>query len=233
MIHDPVAAFAARNDPTPPHRLGQRYSATRFLPEAGNTVLCHLDHDDPGHRPVIEIRKSLQALPGADCFLFTPAASLHMTLLDGISETRRTADVWPEGLDRDAEMGQVTAMLEERLAGFTPLPAFRVGIVSVGPGWLSLAGATPEDETAMRWWRDALTVPFGFRHAGHDAYRFHMTLAYPVKWLPDALVPVWSEALREMTAALRQAVPVLPLTAPAFCSFEDMRHFEERLVLGR
>ena len=227
-----IARFAAGQNAKPPSRLGQRYSATRFLPEGGNTVVCHLDQSVPSHRAILEARERMQALPGAENFLYTPAASLHMTVFEGVIETRRTADAWPADIDRDAPVATVTEALMKRLEPFSAPPAFAVRVKDVLPTGLLLTGATTEDDRIMRDWREALTTPFGYRHSDHDAYRFHMTFAYPTGWIPDDLVPVWIEELNAIRKDLSQAAPVIPLKAPAFCRFADMEAFEELRVLA-
>ncbi|WP_300058137.1 DUF1868 domain-containing protein [uncultured Roseobacter sp.] len=231
MATSDLDRYAARNNSEPPARLGQRYDHDRFLPEPGNTVVCHLDHDAPAHQAVLDARARLQMLPGSERFLYTPVSSLHMTLFEGVIDTRRTADAWPNGVDRDAPVDAVTAIVEERLASFAPLPDFSVRAIGVLPTGLVLAGATAEDEAHMRAWRDALTTPFGYRHNDHDAYRFHMTFAYPTQWLPDDMMPLWHSECQAVLDELTAAAPTLPLRSPAFCTFADMTAFPERLVL--
>lgn len=231
-IQTNVEAFSRSRNPQPPRRLGRRYSAQAFLPEAGNTVVCHLDRTDPAHQHVLEARRAVQALPGAENLLFTPPESLHMTLFEGVIETRRTADAWPAGVDRDASVVSVTEQLQPRLSAFAAPPSFSVQITGIGPGGLTLAGATERDAVQMRAWRDALTLPFGYRHRNHDAYTFHMTFAYPVGWIDDALVSVWTQRLHDILTNLVADVPVLPLCAPALCRFADMTRFEELVVLS-
>lgn len=226
-----IATFAAGQNAIPPARLGQRYSATAFLPEAGNTVVCHLDRAVPAHQAVLDARTRMQALPGAENFLYTPAKSLHMTVFEGVIETRRTADAWPAGMDRDAPVTEVTEALMTRFEPFSPPPAFSVRVKDVVPTGLMLTGATAEDDRILQDWRNALTEPFGYRHKDHDAYRFHMTFAYPTGWIPDDLVPVWTQELNTILEDLSQAAPVIPLRAPAFCQFADMEDFEELRVL--
>ncbi|WP_112320377.1 DUF1868 domain-containing protein [Oceanibium sediminis] len=228
-----LAAFARRSHDGPPDRLGRRYDSRRFLSEAGNTVVCHLDREDPAHEPVLEARARMQALPGADALLFTPADSLHMTVFDGVIETQREADAWPAGLDCAAPINAVTDVLLQRLPGFAAPPAFSVSAVNLLPTGLLLDGATAADTRVLWRWRDTLTAPFGFRRPEHDSYRFHMTFAYPLRWLDDDEASRWEDALGEILADLRRAAPVIPLRAPAFCRFADMTHFEELLVLGR
>lgn len=228
-----LTPFLEASHDGPPSRIGQRYDVDRFLPEAGNTIVCHLDQTDPAHAAVLEARARMQALPGAENCLYTPESSIHMTVFEGVIETRRTPDAWPAGLDRDASVDTVTEVLLHRLAGFQPPPPFAMRLVGMTPNGLILGCASPEDDAAMNAWREALADAFGYRHTEHDTYRFHMTFAYMTAWLPDEVTPEWERALPEICADLAQAAPVIPLRAPAFCTFNDMTHFEERLVLAQ
>lgn len=226
-----IIRYSASANTAPPARLNTRYSATRFLPEAGNTVVCHLDRTHPDHQAVLDARSRVMALPGAACFLFTPVESLHMTLFEGVIETRRNKNAWPAGMSRDASVSSVTAALLPRFDDFQPLPAFNVQVTDLSPTGLRLAGASPEDEVTMRAWRDALTEVFGYRHDDHDAYWFHMTFAYPVAWLPDDLVPLWQSEIEKIRSDLMKTTPVLPLHPPAFCTFADMTAFPQKRIL--
>ncbi|MEM6712414.1 MAG: DUF1868 domain-containing protein [Pseudomonadota bacterium] len=229
-----LTPFAASSHDTLPSRLGQRYSQTAFLPEAGNTIICDLDSGDPAHEAVLEARTRMLALPGAvDHLLFTPVESLHMTVFQGVIETRIAEDAWPEGMDLNAPLSMVTDELAERLKTFPGPEAFTVRPVGLLPVGLQLAGATQKDEGILRSWRDALTVPFGFRHPEHNAYAFHMTFAYPIRWIPDELMPIWVEGLGDIFDDFSNKTPIIPLKAPAFCTFEDMVRFDPvvRLVV--
>ncbi|MCH2163546.1 MAG: DUF1868 domain-containing protein [Marinovum sp.] len=227
-----VDTFTEAHNPGEPRSIGSRYNAHGFLPEAGNTVICHLDRTDPTHAAILECRRSLMLLPGADTLLFTPEDSLHMTVFEGTVDTRRHAGAWPEGIALDAGITEVTDALLPRLEAFESPGEFKVKLRGISPGELALEGATDADEQTLRAWRDALTTPFGYRQAHHDSYQFHMTLAYPVTWLPDELAPIWSLTLDDFAADLARKAPVIPLRPTAFCSFGDMTHFEELLVLG-
>lgn len=226
-----VMPYAASRHAAPPSRLGQRYAADVFLPEPGNTVVCHLDIADPTHVAVLAARNAMRALNGSQSFLFTPVQSLHMTLFEGVIETRRTTDAWPEDIPQDTPVGAVTEALLPRLAAFQPLEPFSVRVVGLRPTGLMLEGATAKDAAVMRAWRDALTAPFGYRHTAHNEYRFHMTFAYPVQWIEDTQVPLWEAAFAEILSDLQRDAPVIPLRAPAFCQFNDMTRFEELMVL--
>lgn len=224
--------FAVGTNAHPPMRLGQRHSATRFLPDPGNTVVCHLERDTAGGEAVLAARARIKALPGAENLLFTPEESLHMTVFEGVLDARRRADAWPDFAARGASVEAVTAQMMERLQGFEGAGAFSVRVKAVRPGGLELVGATQADVDALLAWREALSVAFGYRQAEHDAYKHHLTFGYAVSWLPDDLVPEWREALAQIEADLVAAAPVIPLRAPAFCTFADMTWFEEVLGLG-
>ncbi len=227
-----VDDFAQSAHNAPPMRLGQRYDATGFLPDPGNTVVCHLDRDAPGGKAVLAARAAMQALPGADRLLFTPEDSLHMTVFEGVLDNRRVPDAWPDWMPADAPVDAVTDAMCERLGGFAGPGAFAVSVAALRPTGLALRGAAAGDAAVLRAWRDALAETFGYRQAVHDRYEFHMTFAYPLAWLPDDHVPLWREELARIGAELAAATAVIPLGAPAFCRFADMTRFEELVVLG-
>ncbi len=227
-----LTPFAARSHAGRPSRFGLRYDETRFLPEAGNTVVCHLDTGDPAHEAVLGARELMMALPGAEGLLFTPVESLHMTLFEGVIETRRGPDAWPADMDREGPVADVTEAMVARLAEFAAPPPFAVRLAGLRPVGLSLRGATTGEAASMTAWREALAEAFGYRHAEHDAYQFHMTFAYVIDWLPDDALPVWEHAVQEIFDELAEAAPVIPLTRPAFCRFADMTRFEQLVVLG-
>ncbi len=230
-ISNELAPYTASNNGIPPRKLGQRYDTKRFLPEAGNTIVCHLDFNAPAHSAVLEARRRLKSLPGAERFLYTPVSSLHMTVFEGVIETRRTRDAWPSDIAQTASIESVTKSMVIRLADFLPPPGFAVRVAGLRPSGLIFKGATQDDEANMRAWRDALTAPFGYRHNEHDAYRYHMTFSYPTDWLPASHLSIWESEFRSILTDLVKAAPVIPLTPPAFCSFADMTRFEELLIL--
>lgn len=232
-IRPSLAGFFEGTNPTPPVHLGTRYDASgNFLAEPGNTVVCHLVEGSPSEAAIVAIRERMRAMPDADRLAFTPVSSLHMTLFQGIIEYRRRLPFWPHDIALDTGIDEMTRLLLERLEGFQGLGAFRIKATGVTPNGLNVAGATPEDERVMRAWRDALTVPFGYRHPDHDGYVFHITLAYQIRRLAGDRAPEWQALFDDSMDLLAREAPVIELKAPAFCAFRDMKHFEELLVLG-
>ena len=119
-----------------------------------------------------------------------------------------------------------------RLQGFEGNGAFRIKTIGLTPNGLTVAGATEEDRAILKAWRDALSMRFGYRHPDHDTYVFHITFAYQIRRLADERVSAWQGLFDDCLSFLAREAPVIELRQPAFCSFKDMKHFEELLVLG-
>lgn len=228
-----LLTYSATHKLVPPKHLGTRYDASgTFLREPGNTVVCHLVEGSPSQQAIIEARKSFLEMPEASQFAFTPISSLHMTLFQGIIEYRRRLPYWPQDVSLDTAIERMSEIYLDRLQSFEPLGPFDVEVTEVTPVGLAVNGATAADRRVMKEWRDALARVFGYRHPDHDTYEFHITFCYPIAWLQDAALPAWQAMLDHLLATLRESAPVIALRPPAFCTFEDMNHFEERLVFA-
>ena len=231
-IKPSLTRYASSNFGTPRH-LGTRYNANgTFLPEPGNTVVCHLVNGSASERAVIEVRDRMLSMPDSGKLAFTPVSSLHMTLFQGIIEYRRALPYWPLDVPLNTSIDEMTRLYLDRLREFGGFGTFKIKVIDVTPVGLTVTGASSEDEAVIRKWRDALAVPFGYRHPDHDNYVFHITFAYPVDWLADDHLPTWQKLLDECLLYLERTAPIIEIHPPAFCSFKDMNHFEELLVLG-
>ncbi|RRH93864.1 DUF1868 domain-containing protein [Mesorhizobium tamadayense] len=232
-VRPSLAAFFEGTNPSPPAHLGTRYDTSgNFLLESGNTVVSHLIEGSPSEAALIEVRERMLAMLDADRLAFTPISSLHMTLFQGIIEYRRRLPYWPSDMPFDTSIDNMTQLYLGRLQGFQGNGAFRVKTIGVTPNGLTVAGAADEDRLILKAWRDALSVPFGYRHPDHDTYVFHITFAYQIRRLADERSAAWQDLFDGCLSFLEREAPVIELRPPAFCSFKDMKHFEELLVLG-
>ena len=232
-VRPSLAPFLASRLDVPPPRLGIRYDASgNFLPEAGNTILCHLLRRSGSEAAVLAVRERLMQLPGADGLAFTPAASLHMTLFQGIIDTRRKHPYWPADIPLHLGIDDMTRRMMSRLDGFDGCGRFAIRATDVTPTGITVEGAGAEDRQAMQAWRDKLGQTFGYRHQDHETYSFHITFAYAIRGIPDQLALHWERALDESLELLQREAPEIALREPAFCRFRDMKHFEELLILA-
>ncbi len=223
--------YAKSRNALPPRHLGTRYDRTgAFLPEAGNTVVCHLVAGSATEAVLTEARVRYRGMADAASLAFTPIESYHMTLFQGVIEGRRNYPYWPADMASDLPIAETTRQFTQRLERFPVLPGFNVEATMALPTGLIVEGVTPADRHAMAAWRDAFAEAFGYRHPDHDGYQFHITMAYMIDWLDDAALPGWQAMLNDVLEDIRRRAPVLELRAPAFCSFEDMNWFEELLA---
>lgn len=172
------------------------------------------------------------AMPESGQFAFTHPSSLHMTIFQGIIEYRRRLPYWPADMALDTPIDVMTEHYRERLRHFARLEPFRARVAEVTPLGITLEGDCAADRSCLKAWRDAFAEAFGYRHPDHDDYEFHITFAYIIDWLDDAVLSRWQETLAEQLTYLRERTPVIELDPPAFCSFEDMNHFEELIVFA-
>ncbi len=232
FVSPKLATFSTTNNEEPPRHLGTRYSLEgEFLPEPGNTVVCHLVEGSRTQDAIIKVRQRLLDMPEAATHLaFTPVSSLHMTVFQGIIEHRRNPPYWPEEMPEDTSIEDMTAYYTERLSDFPSLPAFDMQVTAVTPLGLTMTGATPKDDRIVADWRNAFAHAFGYRHPDHDGYEFHITFAYVRRWFEPECLPVWQLMLDDCLHQLRSEAPVIEMRPPAFCEFRDMKHFEELIV---
>ncbi|WP_246727397.1 DUF1868 domain-containing protein [Agrobacterium sp. MA01] len=213
-----------------PH-LGQRYdTAGTFLRERGNTVVCHLVEGSEAAAAITDARSRFTQMPGADKLAFTAASSLHMTLFQGIIETRRALPYWPSDVPVETPVDDMTGLLIDRLARFEPGDTFAMEVTHATPNGLTLDGVTERDRAILKDWRNRLADLLGYRHPDHETYVFHITFAYMIERFDDQTMAAWVPFLDEVTTEIRRRAPVIELRAPAFCAFDDMNHFEELLV---
>jgi len=226
-----LLVYSRTHNPNPPLHLGRRYRRVGgFLPEPGNTIVCHVTKGSETQAALIDARETFLAMPEAPQFLFTPITSLHMTLFQGIIEYRRTPDFWPADLPLDTPIEDMTEIMGARLERFPMAEPFKVEVTEARPSGLLVEGATERDRKTIRAWRDALADLLGYRHPDHDTYPLHITFDYVIDRLEDEALPRWQAMLDAVASDIRRRVPILDLDPPAFCSFEDMNHFTERLI---
>lgn len=213
-------------------RLGIRFDETgRFLPEHGNTIVAQVIPGSATEAALVDLRASLMALPHAADFAFTAVESYHMTVFEGVIETRREAGYWPQDLTLDLDIDTMTRAMADKLEDFHAPPAFAMRLAEVTPNGLHLTGATPQDEATVRLWRDRLADALGFRSPNHDSYGFHTTMTYQKRWPPASALPQYQAALADLAAEFAAKIPVLHLARPNFCRFADMNAFPPVLPL--
>ncbi|MCR9127349.1 MAG: DUF1868 domain-containing protein [Rhodobacteraceae bacterium] len=221
---------------------GERPDAVglKFTPDGrartcpGTTTICHVDPASDAFAALVAAQDRLKAGPLAPAFTFLPKASLHMTIFEGVIDHARTKDNWPGHLALDATVAQVASDARERLRGLDLGTAFILRPVEVFGGFsVRMAGATEAEEARLRQARDRLRAALNLHRPDHDAYMFHITLAYLLRWLTADEARQVIELAADVTATLLVQMPHLTLGPIELCRFETMHHFEPMLRLER
>ena len=134
--------YAASNNSVSPRHLGTRYDADgTFLPEPGNTVVCHLVGGSSSEHAILEVRRRMMSMPDANKLTFTPVSSLHMTLFQGIIEYRRALPYWPEDLSLDTSIDDMTQLYLKRFETFEDRGSFNIKVDWYHPRWSDRRGS--------------------------------------------------------------------------------------------
>jgi hypothetical protein len=218
---------------TRPAAVGAKFDRDgQTLPYPGNTFLCHIPPDSDPHAALTEASQSLQAGVLADAFSFLPPASFHMTVFEGITDAQRQPARWPRGVALDAGLDEVTRHLEPRVAHLALPPHQRIRPEGIFGGFsVAVAGATAADERSLRESRGELRTATGIEQVDFEGYRFHITLAYALRWLTAAEADVVMDLSEEVFDRLLDRCPTIDLGGVEFCTFDDMRAFRPRLVI--
>ncbi len=192
----------------------------------GNTVIADVTPGNPAYDVMLRLRSLLEQSPLCAHYILLPQDSYHMTVIRGLNDAVRTDAFWPETLCKDAPMAAVDAHVAGAVCS-VPNP----GKMAMAFDSVRFDGADvrvrlrPRDEAQhqiLRSYRDAVADKLGLRLPGHDAYTYHLTLAYTLT------IPEPSGRLDQLTASMDdilRAQPAFFVDAPYMAYYDDMVYF--------
>lgn len=205
----------------------------KFTPEGaplacpGFTTICHVDPTSDAFKALLQAQETLKAGPLASAFSFLPPASLHMTIFEGVIDYSRTRARWPGHLPLDASVEAATEDARARLQGVDLDTSFAVRPEGIFAGFsVSMTGATEDQEARLRRTRNRLRDALNLHREDHDAYQFHITLAYLLRWLSAAEAQQVLDLSSDVSETLLSQMPGLTLGPVELCRFDTMHHFE-------
>jgi hypothetical protein len=197
--------------------------ARRF---SGNTVISMLPISAKMAAP---LRTTVAAVthraPGHYAIL--PEDSWHMTVFELLADQVRDREHWSQYLDLHAPIAVTDTFLAQAVASVVapePLTMRFSCLRGIGGITASLEPAQDGTHQALAGYRERLSEVTGIRFPDHDAYRFHITLAYEIRPVPAPTQQSLSAGLATAEAAL-VAAGTCELPAPQFVTFEDMTAF--------
>lgn len=228
-----------------PRDVGRKFFADgRVKPFAGNTIVCHLPQQGEGSEPFNALLDFYREMP-QHAFVrkltLLPPSSYHMTIFGGANDQDRRLPVWPADLPLDMPIADCNRVLGERLRDFrleesTPPYRMRVDLAEPSadeaPIVIRLLPVDDAERLRLSRLRDRLSKRLSVRAPNHDAYRFHITLAYQIQWLTPAEHAEFRRVLKGWHENLARRCPVIALGAPEYCYLKDMFAFERQFYLS-
>ena len=198
----------------------------------GNTIICHVDPSSLEHKTLTVIQEQLKSGPHASAFTFLPPDSFHMTVMEGISGTPDSEQIWPLDLDQDHDLPAVTELMRKRLIGVEVPDSHQIKVNDIFAGHsVQVQGSTDDQERLLRRTREILRDTTGIKSKDFSTYRFHITLAYLIRWLSPEEANSVVELINSLADQLLREAPVIKFGKPEFCVFESMHHFERIALL--
>ncbi|KAF5626794.1 RNA ligase cyclic nucleotide phosphodiesterase [Fusarium tjaetaba] len=240
MILGSVAVMATDGQVYPPA------VHTKFSPDGnplrypGNTTVCHIPAESLLLPGLWEVYNTIASHPTlSKKFRLLPPDSWHMTVFDGVREEEAEPGMWPEGLEklpleectRNFSKSVKSLGLSLMAEGLAPPYKMRVNGFQLGQFGMALdiVGATEEEEKRMRRLRDRLADAFGFHAPNHLTYRFHVSIAYLIRWLESEDQAEFEKALTGWLPKIKRG---FELGTVEFCTFDDMFSFPRLFYLG-
>ncbi|WP_176084621.1 DUF1868 domain-containing protein [Martelella sp. HB161492] len=199
----------------------------KVLPFPGNTFICHIDRQSEFFDRLCRFQDAFKRLPLADRFSFLPRESFHMTIFCGVSGNPLGIDGWPDDLPRDAGLEAVNAAFVDKLGKASGEDGFSVRASGLElPATIAMEPDTRLDELKLRCIRAKLQELTGIVRGDIFDYAFHVSMAYPIRWLTRAEAElIMSEAEALFAEHLSELGPIA-LGPPEFCAFNTMYRFD-------
>lgn len=157
-----------------------------------------------------------------------------MTVFEGVCDQVRKPDFWPTDLPDDAPLAECNDHFARKLSAFrtqTPSP-FRLNVSGYTPRingiGLHLEPENDAENRRLRDLRDRLAHLLQIRHPDHEAYGFHLSIAYFIRF-PSA--DERDELDRLLFTHLQDLPKTFELGSPEFCYFDDMFEFRRQFFL--
>ena len=194
----------------------------------GNTVISDVCPGNPAYDVMSACRKLLLSSPLAARFIPLPESSYHTTIIRGVNHLVRTPDFWPAQMEKDTPFERMDDWFETAVASVqTPGPIamrFCEARITAEDFRIALVPADDAQNALLRRYRDEVAAALGLKLPGHDAYTFHITLAYTLT-LPEGEEAQTLDAIRAQMNALLAGQGAFTVDPPHAAFYRDMLDF--------
>ncbi len=200
----------------------------------GNTVIADVCPGNPAYDIMAACLRLLKEAKLDDLFIALPEDSYHMTVIRGVNDKVRTAGYWPAALDMACSMEAADEYMAKAVASVRNPGAIRMRFdcvkITQEDFRVLLSPADMEQENVLRAYRDNVADAVGLRLPGHEAYTFHMTLAYTWRLADEEQQRKLDVLTARMNELLAEQAQVL-VDPPHFAYYKDMLSFSSKPVL--
>lgn len=194
----------------------------------GNTVIADALPGTLAYDVMVQCLAMLREAGLQELFIPLPEDSYHMTVIRGVNDLVREKAFWPDKLPLDAPMAQADEYMSSAIAS-VPNPGpmrmrFGEARITAEDFRISMLPADEEQSEVLRRYRDRVADAVGLRLPGHDAYTYHITLAYTWR-LPDEGQQQTIDRLKQRMDSLLSAQGQVELQAPYTAFYQDMLSF--------
>lgn len=200
----------------------------RVLPWPGNTIICHIDQESAAFAALVALQNQIKQSKFAENFTFLPPPSFHMTVFGGYAPFLHHDGYRPDGLsNKITTRDDSTQDLARRLKdtpfprGFTIQPVDLFGLHSV-----TVCGTSESQEQCLRQTREKIRHCCGYTPLDFAHYVFHITLAYPLRWVDEDRAREIIAFSQKLGNAFGAAIPQIELGPCELCWFDNMHHFQ-------
>ncbi len=209
--------------------VGRKFHADgspRLFP--GNTIIAFVPENSPHFKLCEWAQAQVQPLPFAHKFSFLPPSSFHMTVKELLCDEERTRQRWSSKLALAAPLAEADAFFVDTVAtvDWPGGVAMRFSHVARRDNLtIYLKPANRASTQALVAYRNAVAEATGTRLPDHDAYHFHISLAYRLLELRDEEEAHYQQTLDKLDAYLKEAFGPFDVPAPQLTFFDDMTRF--------
>ena len=210
-------------------QIGKKFAENGLaLPYPGNTVISDVCPGNPAYDVMSKCRSMLLDSPLSAHYIPLPESSYHTTVIRGVNHLVRQPDFWPAQLPPDTPFHQMDDWFEQAVLS-VPNPGpfdmrFSRARINAEDFRIQLQPADEKSEKALRRYRDQVADSLQLRLPGHDAYTFHITLAYTLT-LPEETEKDALAAIEARINELLSRQPAFKVDAPHVAFYHDMLEF--------
>jgi hypothetical protein len=192
----------------------------------GCTIICPIQQSSLVSSLLSEVQDNFKEIAPKKKYTFLPQSSFHMTLFDCCNVNTFKTSVWPKNIQETENYLEVANILSDRLKNYQFPNPLTIKLDKFFGGFSALLNPySSKDEETLRSCRDDLSDLLGIKLENHLRYTFHITLAYLLKPLTLEEVSRLIDLEKKMNKKFKNEIPLIYLSQPEICVFNDMYKF--------